>query len=128
MPKSYRLLTYEERCQIEDSKKIGFSKGLIAQQPGHDRTTIYREIRRNSGKQGYRYKQAERNAEAHRRVASSVPWRITTQRWTEVIEKLREGSSPEQISGRFHSEGLPVGRQQIYNLLFADRGLAVICG
>ena len=59
MPKSYRHLTYEERCQIEALKKSGISIGLIAEQLGRDRTTIYREIRRNSGKRGYRHKRCE---------------------------------------------------------------------
>ena len=33
MPKSYRHLAYEERCQVENPKKSGLSKGSIAQHP-----------------------------------------------------------------------------------------------
>ena len=82
MPRSYRHLTYEERCQIEALKKSGLSIGLIAEQLGRDRTTIYREIRRNSGKRGYRHKQAQEKTKARRRAASSVLWRFTDKRWT----------------------------------------------
>ena len=121
MPKGYRHLTYEERCQIEALKKSGLSIGLIAKQMGRDRTTIYREIRRNSGKRGYRHKQAQEKTETRRRAASSVPWRFTPVRWAEVKKQLREGLSPEQISGRFQLEGRPVGRQQNYNFVHADR-------
>ena len=72
MPKSYRHLTYEGRYQIEALKKSGLSIGLIAEQLGRDRTTIYREIRRNSGKRGYRHKQAQESTTVRRRAASSV--------------------------------------------------------
>ena len=50
MPKSYRHLTYEERCQIEALKKSEISVALIAEQLGRNRATIYREVNRNSGK------------------------------------------------------------------------------
>ena len=120
-PKRYGNLTYEERCQIEALKKSGLSIGLIAEQLGRGRTSIYREIRRNSGKRGYRHKQAQEKTTARRRAVSSVPWRFTPERWAEVVEELKEGSCPKQISGRFHLEGQPVSRQQIYNFIHADR-------
>ena len=121
MPKSYCHLTYEERCQIEALKKSGLSVVLIAEQLGRHRATIYREINRNSGKRGYRHKQAQEKTKTRRRAASSVPWRFTPVRWAEVVKKLEDGLSPEQISGRFQLEGRPVGRQQIYNFVHADR-------
>ena len=121
MPKSYCHLTYEERCQIEALKKSGLSVVLIAEQPGRHRATIYREINRNSGKRGYRHKQAQEKTKTRRRAALSVPWRFTPVRWTEVVKELEDGLSPEQISGRFQLEGRPVGRQQIYNFVHADR-------
>ena len=33
MPRSYRHLTFEERCQAKILTKSGFSKGSIAQHP-----------------------------------------------------------------------------------------------
>ena len=39
MPKSYRHLTYEDRCQIEALKKSGLSIALIAEQLGRNRAT-----------------------------------------------------------------------------------------
>ena len=128
MPKSYCHLTYEERCQIEALKKSGLSVVLIAEQLGRHRATIYREINRNSGKRGYRHKQAQEKTKTRRRAASSVPWRFTPVRWAEVVTELKGGLSPEQISGRFQLEGRPVGRQQIYNFVMRIGGLAVICG
>ena len=41
MTRSYRHLTFEERCQVKNPKKSGLSKGSIAQHPTliSDRTT-----------------------------------------------------------------------------------------
>ena len=121
MPKSYCHLTYEERCQIEALKKSGLSVVLIAEQLGRHRATIYREINRNSGKRGYCHKQAQEKTKTRRRAASSVPWRFTPVRWAEVVKELEDGLSLEQIIGRFQLERRPVGRQQTYNFVHADR-------
>ena len=58
MPKGYRHLTCDERCQIHALKKSGLSVPAIAAQLGRDRSTIHREIRRSSGGRGYRHAQA----------------------------------------------------------------------
>ena len=121
MPKGYHHLTYEERCQIEALKKSGLSRGAIAQQLGRDRSTVYREIKRNTGGRGYHHKQAQRMTETRRRAASSVSWRLTPQLCAEVQEQLQEGWRPEQISGRFRLMGRPVGRQRIYDRIHEDR-------
>jgi len=102
-------------------KGSGFSRGAIAQKLGRDRSTIHRELGRNSGGRGYRHKQAQRMAQRRRAAASSVRWRFTPELWAEIVEKLREGWSPEQISGRFRLEGRAVSRQRIYDLIRADR-------
>ena len=49
MPKGYHHLTYGERCQIYALRKSGLSGLAIARQLGRDRTTVWREVRRNSG-------------------------------------------------------------------------------
>ena len=121
MPKGCRSLAYEKRCQIEALKKGGLSKGSIARQLGRARSTIHREIGRNTGGRGHRHKRARGRAEARRRAAAPVPWRSTPQRRAEVGEGPREGWSPEQASGRLHLEGRPVGRQRIHSPIQADR-------
>lgn len=121
MPNGYCHLAYEERCQIEALMKSGQSQVAIAAQLGRPRSTVHREIRRNSGGRGYRHKQAQSKAETRRKQASSAPRRLTPQVWAEAQEKLQEGWSPEQISGRFRLEGRPVGRQRIYDRVHEDR-------
>ena len=53
MPEGYRHLTHEERCQIGALKESGLSDGAIAARLGRDRTTVWRELRRNAGGGGY---------------------------------------------------------------------------
>ena len=121
MSEGYHHLTGLERCQIEALRKVGTSSTAIAEHLGYDRSTVCREIKRNAGHRGYRHKQAQREATARRREASSVPYRLTQEVWAEIQERLREGWSPEQISGRFRMEGRPIGRQIIYDRIRGDR-------
>ncbi|TYL48620.1 helix-turn-helix domain-containing protein [Marinomonas sp. IMCC 4694] len=63
---SYNQLTYGVRCQIYALKKTGMSQNKIARQRRVNQSTISRELLRNSGQRGYRYKQAHDMAIARR--------------------------------------------------------------
>ncbi len=122
MPSGYHHLTYGERCQIYALRKSGLSDLAIARQIGRDRTTVWREIRRNGGGRGYRHRQAQGKASARRSAASSVARKMTRERWRTVEDRLAEGWSPDQIAGRFRKEGIPMaGREWIYQHVRADR-------
>lgn len=56
---TYKQLTYALRCQIYALKKIGLSQNKIATELRVSQSTISREISRNTGKRGYRFKQAQ---------------------------------------------------------------------
>ncbi len=49
MPEGHRHLTHEERCRIGALKESGLSDGAIAARLGRDRTSVWRELRRNGG-------------------------------------------------------------------------------
>ncbi len=53
-------------------RESGLSGPAIARRPGRDRTTVWREVRRNSGRRGCRHKQARRKADRRRSAASHV--------------------------------------------------------
>ena len=59
MPEGYHHLTYEERCQIYALMQSGLSQAAIARQLGVHRSTINRELDRNTGARSYRFKQAQ---------------------------------------------------------------------
>jgi IS30 family transposase len=81
-------------------KQKGKSPTEIAALMGRHRSTIYRELDRNSGQRGYRPQQAQRLAD-ERRLASRRPRKMDdpdVQRY--VQERLEKLWSPEQIAGR----------------------------
>ena len=121
MTKSYKQLTYEQRCQIYALKKSGFSQRQIAKSIEVDQSTISRELARNSGWRGYRYKQAQDKAEERRREAIKPTKMLPST--IEVIEvKLRLQWSPEQISGwLLETEELLISHETIYKHIWADK-------
>jgi IS30 family transposase len=62
--RAYPRLTEGQRNQIYALKKAGFTQCAIAEQITVDKSTISRELKRNTGLRGYRPKQAHRLAEA----------------------------------------------------------------
>ena len=56
----YRRITYEDRCQIYALSKRGASQEGIASVLGVSQSTVSREICRNRGHRGYRFKRKRR--------------------------------------------------------------------
>lgn len=120
---SYKHLAREERFLIRHHLQEGCSLREIAGTLGRDSSTISREIKRNTGGRGYRYKQADELAERRRREASSTPRKMTPEQWAVVEDRLvNERWSPDQISGRLRREGeFSVSAKWIYSHIWADR-------
>jgi IS30 family transposase len=114
----YTQLTEPQRYQIYSLKKMGHNQPEIAESIGVDKSTISRELRRNSGQRNYRPKQAHEKTLARRKGGQS---RITAETWQMVEEKLRMDWSPEQISGRLKEEGTQVSHEHIYQYVYADK-------
>jgi len=53
----YNQITKDERYQIWSDLKAGFSISQIAEDLGRSKSSIYRELERNTGQRGYRPKQ-----------------------------------------------------------------------
>jgi IS30 family transposase len=58
----YHHLTTDARCQIYALKSMGKKQNEIAKHLGVSAPTICRELKRNAGKKGYRYKLADAKA------------------------------------------------------------------
>lgn len=89
MPEGYHHMTLDIRSQIYALKATGTSLHKIASIVGHHVSTISREINRNTGGRGYRYKQANNMAIERRSSASCTPKRLTE----ECITIIKKGSS-----------------------------------
>jgi len=116
---TYAQLTREQRYQIKALLDTDVPQGKIAETIGVIRSTIFRELKRNSGKRGYRPKQAHEKALA-RKQKKSKP-RISAKTWTLVEKELCEDLSPEQVSGRLKMSGIFVSHERIYQYIYADK-------
>jgi IS30 family transposase len=119
-----RHLTYEDRCQIHALLKRGFLQSEIADDLGVHRSTISRELRRNSGKTGYYYHWAQKKAEERQRKRNSRLRKITPGLMTFVEGRLTEGWSPQQISGwlRYRQSVLPrLSHERIYQHVWRNK-------
>lgn len=111
------------RCQIYALKKRNLSQSAIAQQLGVDQSTISRELKRNSGKRGYRYKQADMKARARRAaVYGQRTKKISGFTLRFVISKLKEDWSPDQISGTLKKNyKISLSHEMIYQYVYDDK-------
>jgi IS30 family transposase len=116
----YKQLTQEERYQISALLKAGHAQSEIAMILNRDKSTISRELRRNTGLRGYRPKQAQRLA-AERRQSKIQP-RITDAVWVSVERLLRQDWSPEQISLWLKAEKqIVISHEWIYQYVLQDK-------
>jgi transposase, IS30 family len=117
---SYKHVTQQERRLIYYMRQAGDSLQDIALRLGRAVSTISRELRRNRGKNGYRYKQAHAKAEA--RAKRVVPRRFTQEMKAELERGLRcKEWSPQLISTQARAQGRPfVCKETLYQYIYAE--------
>jgi transposase, IS30 family len=114
---SYKHLSQNERYQIYALMKAGHNQLQIAQILGRHRSTISREVDRNSGSKGYRPKQAHETA-CQRAESSRIAPRVPEATLQVAAYFLRQDWSPEQVAGL-----VPVSHETIYRLIYVDKAL-----
>lgn len=120
MQMKYRHLTSEDRTVIKALLQENISCAKIAENIGVHRSTIYREIRRNSGKRGYRSRQANNIAIA--RKCKPRTKKLDGLVIAYIINALQLKFSPEQISGITHKyTGVCISHELIYQLIYKDK-------
>ena len=123
MPEDYHHLTRDQRCQLYTLKKRGDSVSIIADELGVHRSTIYREQKRNAGKRGYRFKQANDKSLERRLIVSSQKMKMTSATISIIKERLELQWSPVQISGWLQKQvgTTAVSHETIYQYIWADK-------
>ena len=121
----YHQITPAERYTLATLRKQvpTLSTADIARLMGRHRSTIAREIARNRSRHdgAYRYSQAQEQTNG-RRSRSRRNSRFDAAAWDLVIGLLREGLSPEQVSGRLRREGrLEISYESIYRFIRRDK-------
>ncbi|MPV87012.1 IS30 family transposase [Ostreibacterium oceani] len=117
---SYTHLTDYERYHIFILRKSKISLSEIARKLGRDKSTISREIQRNTGKRGYRPKQANHLAQGRKRKGNQ---QITDFGFAYISYLIENDWSPEQIHGRLKLMGwidVP-SIERIYLFIYADK-------
>ena len=102
----YRHFTTTERELSRVLKEEGYTYDKIAKIIGKDKSSVSREFRRNSNKDGsYNAKTADKKYRQRRQNCKKQPVLKTDEELRDsVIDKLEKGWSPEQIDGRARLE------------------------
>ena len=102
---------------------MGLSIKEIAQKLSKHRSTLYRELARNSGEEGYFPKAAQLRTEE--RFREKRPSKIEKDGYLRdyVVRSLKKGWSPEQISGRMKFQKLIiyVCPETIYQFVYQSK-------
>lgn len=117
----YKQLTREQRYAINLGKQEGKTQTAIARQIGVNKSTISRELKRNSNRFGkYGWKSADekamerrertvRNREIRPDILRDARRLIVTEEW-----------SPRQISGWLKNKGIIISHERIYQMIRDD--------
>lgn len=118
---SYLHLSLAERYYIEIELKMKVSINQIAKAMGRSQSTITREIQRNTGRRGYRHKQANRLTD-ERHVNKPKTVKLTDEIKYLISACLQKDWSPEQISGRLHDEEIiSLHHETVYQFVLTDK-------
>lgn len=121
---NYTHLTADERYQIDDLRREGYSQKQIAISLGRSESTLSRELRRNRGDRGWRPRQAQLKAQERliTRGENNVS-RVSDAAWEYAKQHLRSDQwSPEQIAGRIKIDtSETISHEIIYQRILADK-------
>jgi IS30 family transposase len=120
-----RLLSFTERCRLEELLESGSSQAQAARLLNRDPSTISREVRRGATNSGYRARVGQDIAEAARARPKPRKLESNPALRTEVLQRLEKRHSPEQIAGRLR-EDFPddaemwVSHETIYQAMYVQ--------
>jgi IS30 family transposase len=115
----YKQLTMAQRYQIEALIKEGLSQRAIADNIGVHRSTICRELGRNRLDSGEYHAMSASISSRLRYQYKSKNKRLSKKHISYIREHLKEGWSPEQISGRMEVDGYSsISHETIYQYIY----------
>jgi IS30 family transposase len=117
---TYRRVTAEDRLLVKAYLDVGLNQSEVAVKLGFHKSTISRELRRNSGGRGYRHKQAQRFSQ-EKQAWRSNPRKLNRELVKTINRLLAKKWSPLQISERLRHEGnMSVCYETIYQHVYSD--------
>ena len=121
MGRQYKQITVEERCEISRLRSGGSSIRQVAANLDRSPSTIFRELKRNSsGKNGYKPIYADQQTRARRWSGSKLDRNDELRH--QVLARLKQGWSPEQVSGRLARDNgkQVISYETIYRFIYAQ--------
>jgi transposase, IS30 family len=120
---TYRQLSPEERYMLAALRRQGLTQAEIARSLGRHRSTVCREVRRNSTRADGHYRPFTAQERTNgRRSRSRRNSRFTAEDFAIVDDLLRRQWSPEQVAGRLRREGrLLISHETIYRHVWGDK-------
>lgn len=124
MGKHYRHITTEDRLKIYEMLFEGEAIGFIAEELGFHRSSLYRELNRNSSTQGYRPDWASQQYQLRRQNKAGKLDKLPELK-DFIIRKLQSGWSPEMISGRLKVKNKRpvICSETIYRFVYSREGI-----
>jgi IS30 family transposase len=121
--RKYKQISKEQRFKMDALLKEAISKSRIAEQLGVDRSTIYRELKRNQGNRGHYHASKADEIAAIRKERFSDHRRFTAAMKKLIDEKLKQQQwSPEQIVNHCRLQGTGmVSHERIYQYIYDDK-------
>lgn len=119
-----RNLNKEDRKMIEYGIKLGWKNVRISKIIKRDASTISKEIKKNGGREAYRYGRAMNRYKEKRKTAKILRLKIENSEYLrKYIEKnLKKYLSPEQISGKLKRETKKIlSHETIYKWIYKKR-------
>jgi len=117
----YKQLTSEERYYIATCLRQGISKNQIAKQLDRSHTTVLREISRNTGGSGYRYKQAHVFAK-QRHGAKNKYTKLNDSIKKLINRYIKLDWSPEQVCGRLSRDNvIDLHHETVYRYILKNK-------
>jgi IS30 family transposase len=118
----YSQITLDERYTLSILRQLGYRPAAIARALGRHRSTVGRELRRNSRADGWYRPLVAHGRARQRRSRSRRNHRFTPAAFAVVRRYLARQWSPEQVAGYLRRVGrLAISHETIYRHIWADR-------
>lgn len=122
---SHTQLTSKQRTELGVLLRTGLKKNQIALILGKHKSTISRELKRNSVDGKYNVKQAKEKLKERRKNANQRFRKIAGNKWLidRIETDLKDYLSPDEISGRLKLEfGMSIiSHESIYQYIYRDK-------
>lgn len=130
MPSSHHL-TSMERGQIEALRNEGLGVRAIARKLNRSHSTVCRELRRNSSRNGYTAQTGQQRYEQRRKACRPAKKLRNRHLWNHVIERITSRWTPEQVANSLPLEypddpSMRISHEAVYQAIYTDERLHVL--